>query len=84
MARVFLTGSLRALAGSTGEAIEIPARDLRELLTRLEERIPDIRRRVDEGLSIAIDGDVISDPLLETLEPDSEVHFLPAIQGGRG
>ena len=32
--------------------------------------------------AVAIDGDVVPGALLERLEPDSEVHFLPAISGG--
>ncbi len=81
MARVILTGNLRALAGDTAE-IEIDAANVRELLRALEPHVPGIGKRVDDGLSIAIDGDIIQDPLLEPIGSDSEIHFLPSIQGG--
>lgn len=85
MARVILTGSLRELAGAHGAgAIEIDAANVRELLRALEARVPGIGERVERGLSIAIDGDIVSDPLLEPIGPDSEIHFLPPIQGGSG
>lgn len=81
MARVILTGNLRALAGDRGE-IEVQAANVRELLRALEAHVPGIGKHVDDGLSIAIDGDIIQDPLLEPIAPDSEIHFLPPIQGG--
>jgi hypothetical protein len=33
-------------------------------------------------VAVAIDGEIYSDPLLEPVGPQSEVHFLPAISGG--
>ena len=79
-----MTGRLRALAseGSENGEIEIDARNVRELLLALEPHVPGIGKLVEEGLSIAIDGDIIQDPFLEPTAPDSEIHFLPPIQGG--
>jgi len=31
---------------------------------------------------VAIDGEITNEPLLEPLEPESEVHFLPRVGGG--
>lgn len=81
MAKVILTGGLRSLAGDR-EEIEVRAGNVRELLRALERYLPGIGKQVDDGLSIAIDGDIIQDPLLEPIGPDSEIHFLPPIQGG--
>jgi len=81
VARVILTGNLRSLAGDEGE-IQIEAANVRELLRALEPRLPGIERRVEDGLAIAIDGDIVEDPLLEPIGRDSEIHFLPPIQGG--
>lgn len=79
---MILTGDLREAA--PGGEIDVEASNVRELLQRLEARIPGIGRQVEEGLSIAIDGDIVSDPLLEPIGPDSEIHFLPPIRGGAG
>ena len=81
MARVILRGGLLAAAGEDTD-LEIDASNVRDLLRKLEARLPGIGRKVAEGLSIAIDGDIVSDPLLEPIGPNSEIHFLPPIRGG--
>ena len=78
---MILSGRLREQAGVSGP-LEIDARNVRELLRKLEAQVPGISRKVDEGLSIAIDGDIVQDALLEPIDGDTEIHFLPPIQGG--
>jgi hypothetical protein len=34
------------------------------------------------NMAVAIDGEIIHDPFLEAVGPDSEVHFLFRISGG--
>jgi hypothetical protein len=36
----------------------------------------------DDGMAVAIDGDIHQDALLEPVGPDAEIYFLPAIRGG--
>lgn len=81
MARVVLP---RVLAERVGSPLEqqIEAKDVRALLRALEERYPGIRADLDEQLTVAIDGEILSDPLLEPLEEGSEVHFVPRLSGG--
>ena len=81
LARVVFSGGLRRLAGGASE-LEVDASDVRELMHALEQRFPEISLELLSNMSIAIDGDIIQDPLLEPSEPDSEIHFLPTIQGG--
>jgi molybdopterin synthase sulfur carrier subunit len=81
VATVVLTGALRAHAGGR-ERVEVEARDVRRLFAELDRRFPGIRGRLEGEVSVAIDGEIIGDPLLEEIGPDSEVHFLPRIQGG--
>ena len=81
MARVFLAGGLRDLAGGASE-IEVDAPDVRALVRALNARFPGFAERVDGAMSIAIDGDIIDDPFLEPLQAHSEVHFLPPVSGG--
>lgn len=76
-----LSRDLRWLAGGSVE-IEIDAGNVRDLLRALEAHVPGIVQKVEEGLAIALDGDIIQDPMLEPIGPDTEVHFLPPIQGG--
>ncbi|MCH8257301.1 MAG: hypothetical protein IIA75_05285 [Proteobacteria bacterium] len=34
------------------------------------------------NMAVSIDGEIIHDPLLEAVSPESEVHFLFRISGG--
>ncbi len=81
MARVVFSGALRRLADGASE-LEVDASNVRELVHKIAQRFPGISLELLSGMSIAIDGDIIQDPLLEPIEPDSEIHFLPAVQGG--
>ncbi len=81
MARVHLSGELRQLAeGAT--VIEVDATSVVQLIDRLEDRFPDMKGRLREGIAVAIDGEVMANADYLPLGPESEVHFLPAISGG--
>ncbi|MED5588889.1 MAG: MoaD/ThiS family protein [Chloroflexota bacterium] len=68
--------------------VDLDARNVRQIIERLEELYPGMKDRlVEEGeirsnLAIAIDGDVAIMGMLEKVEENSEVHFVPAIGGG--
>lgn len=61
---------------------EITATDVRQLIRLLELKFPGIRDRLCERTAIAIDGEIFQDPLLQSIDENSEVYFLPAIEGG--
>ena len=69
--------------------VEIAAANVRQVIDRLEELYPGIKARLVEGgqilpnLAVAIDGEVARMGLLEKVGETSEVHFVPAIAGGR-
>ena len=63
------------------ERVDIDASDVRSLIRALDAMFPGIGNRLRDG-AIAIDGEIINDPLLEPIEPDSEIHFLPQVSGG--
>ena len=81
MARVFLSGTLKQLAGGESE-IEVEARDVRQLLRALAERYPELAPHLESGYAIAIDGEIFQDAWFAPIRPDSEVHLVPAIRGG--
>ena len=89
VATVYIPSMLRTLAGNRDE-IEVPGTTVGELVERLNERYPELGSRLTDGerlrssLSVAIDGEVSTLGLLDRVEPDSEVHFVPAIAGGLG
>ena len=81
MATVILPASFSEWTGGT-ERVDVDVRDVRQLIRALDERFPGLGEKLRDGTAIAIDGEIINDPLLEPIEPDSEVHFLPPISGG--
>ena len=81
MARVFLSGTLKQLAGGVSE-LELEAADVRQLLRALGERLPELAPHLDSGYAIAIDGEIFQDAWFAPIRPDSEVHLVPAIRGG--
>lgn len=81
MPRVVFSGDLRRLAGGA-EEVEVEAADIRQLLRVLGERFPDMRAHLEQGVAVAVDGEIYQDGWLEPIAPDSEVHLLPRIGGG--
>lgn len=81
MAQVYLPEPL--LQFSAGETqLEMAVEDYRGLIAALESRFPGIAAAIDADFAVVIDGDIINEPLLEPIAPDSEVHFLHRIGGG--
>ena len=82
MAKVVLPlDAARAFADGVTQ-LEVDANDVRQLLRVLDQRFPGLGQRLRTGTAIAVDGEIFQDPYLEVVRPDSEVYFLPAIEGG--
>lgn len=81
MARVVLIGNLAQLTGGVAE-LRISATSVKHLFQQLAELHPAIRPHLDEGVAVAIDGQIYQDALFQTIAPESEVFILPQIAGG--
>jgi molybdopterin converting factor small subunit len=81
MARVVLVGNLVQLTGGVAE-FDLPATSVKHLFALLTERHPALGRHLEEGVAVAIDGQIYQDPLLEPIDPASEVFVIPQIAGG--
>jgi sulfur-carrier protein len=81
MARVVLVGNLAQLTGGVAE-FQLSATSVKQLFQQLTEMHPAIGRHLEEGVAVAIDGQIFQDALLEPIAPDSEVFVLPQIAGG--
>lgn len=82
MAKVVLSYELaQQYAGGQSE-VEVDAGDFRALVRALDARYPGLGEELKVGLAVAIDGEIFQEPFLEPIGPDSEVYFLPAIEGG--
>lgn len=88
MATIFIPSMLQSLTGGA-KRVDCDARNIRQVIERLEELYPGIKDRLVENgelrpnLAVAIDGDVAIMGMLEKVGENSEVHFVPAIGGGR-
>ncbi len=81
MAKVVLVGNLKLFTGGEFE-LELDVGNVRQLLRRLGERHPDLAPHLEEGLAVAIDGQIFQDDWFAPIGPDSEVHLMPKIAGG--
>ena len=81
MAHVVLIGNLRQYTDGVSE-MHVQANSIRQLFARLGERFPDLAPHLEEGLAVAIDGQIYQDSLLQPIGETSEVHILPQIAGG--
>ena len=81
MPRVVLVGNLAQLTGGVAE-FDLPATSVKQLFQQLAERHPALARHLEEGVAVAIDGQIYQDALLEPIGSDSEVFVLPQIAGG--
>ena len=81
MAHVTLIGNLRQYTGGVTE-LDVDAANVRQLFARLGERYPALAPHLEQGLAVAIDGQIYQDALLQPIASDSDVHVLPQIAGG--
>ena len=82
MPHVVMTGiAARKFTGGQTE-FDVEANTVRRMIVELERRYPGLGHQIDEGMAIAIDGEIFQDAYLEELKPDSEVVLIPKIGGG--
>ena len=81
MVNVVLWGSLKQSAGGTS-AVNVEARDIRELFGKLEELHPGLKPHIDRGIAVSINGRIFRDSWSEKIPEGAEVYLLPRIAGG--
>ena len=87
MATIFIPAQLRILTAGT-EKLEMDVHNVREVIDQLEQHFPGIRDRlcqedqISPSLQISIDSVITSRGMIANIQPNSEVHFIPAIAGG--
>ena len=88
MSTIFIPTMLQKLT-SGAKSIEMKASNVRQVVEQLEELYPSIKGphvendEMQEGLAVVVDGDVAIMGLLTKVSENSEVHFVPAIGGGK-
>ncbi len=89
MAQVWIPRRLQSLTGGR-KMVEVTGSTVRRLIDSLENQYPGLKARLYDaerdslapGIAVTIDGVVREMGLLEKVQEESEVHFLPAISGG--
>ena len=81
MPRVVLIGNLAQLTGGVAE-FDLSATSVRQLFRQLGELHPALAPHLEEGVAVAIDGQIYQDAMFQEIGPESEVFVLPQIAGG--
>jgi molybdopterin synthase sulfur carrier subunit len=81
MATVFIPAMWRDDFGGLRE-VSADGATVGEVVEALAVTYPGIKEKLTASVSVAVDGEVTPLGLLEAVEPDSEIHFVPAIRGG--
>jgi len=82
LARVTLMSWLaQRYAGGVVEH-DVPGDSVRHVIRILDERFPGLGPQLEQGVAVAIDGEIYQNAFLEPIGRDSEVCFMPALEGG--
>lgn len=81
MINVNFTSSFRAALGG-GDGLKIEATTLRELMRILVAKYPRMQSHIDDGMVLAINGEIYRDNWDVEIAEGSEVYLMPRIQGG--
>lgn len=88
MATVFIPSLLRDLTGGQ-DTVRVAGSTVREVIEALDQAYPGVKTRLCEGtglrrgLAVAVDTELSRQGLKHPVSETSEVHFLPAVSGGR-
>lgn len=81
LVKVSFISSFRSALGGA-ESLEIQAKTLRELMSKLLANYPRLQKHLDEGIALAIDGEIYRDNWDVELKDGAEVFLMPRLQGG--
>ena len=81
MVRVKLWGSLRHLANGE-EFVEVDAQNFKQLLDALSKKYPALKKEIDRGVSMALDGVIYREAWFTPISAENEVVLMPYMEGG--
>ncbi len=87
MVKVFVPTMLQSATGGVKQ-VDVEARNVRQVIEKLDEMFPGIAGRLTEdgeirsNLAVDVDGEVARMGLMQRVSETSEIHFVPAIGGG--
>ena len=81
MLKVGFTGALRSSVNGHAQ-VDAQASTIRELLSGLVQRYPDLAEHGEQCIAVALDGEIFRDDWSKPIPDGSTVFLLPRIQGG--
>jgi molybdopterin synthase sulfur carrier subunit len=82
MPHIVISGSAaRRFTGGISE-FDVEANTFRRLILELDRRFPGLGEQIEEGMAVAVDGEIYQDAYQVPFKPDSEIYLIPKIGGG--
>tara|TARA_B100000745_G_C20108123_1_gene379243 strand:- start:685 stop:948 length:264 start_codon:yes stop_codon:yes gene_type:complete len=87
MAEVWMSTRMQRFAGGL-ERVQVVGATVRQIVNNLEQEYPGMKtvlcidNEIDPGIAVVIDGETGNLGMLDKVNEDSEVHFIPAMSGG--
>lgn len=81
MPEVELFGGLRDSAGGA-KVVNVEGKTIAELLGNLTKKFPAMSERIDQGIAVAIDGNIYRDDWQQPIPKGAEVVLITRIAGG--
>ena len=87
MAEVWIPSRMQTITRGL-EQVQVEGATVRQILNNLEKEYPGIKEElvyeddIMPGIAVIIDGETGNLGMLDKVQENSEIHFLPAISGG--
>ena len=87
MPEVWVPSRMQTVTGGQ-QRVRVAGATIRQVVDNLEKEYPGIKAQLCDGdqimpgMAVIVDGDLTGLGLLQRVQGDSEIHFLPAIGGG--
>lgn len=64
------------------KSVQVEGTTIRELLQNIEREYPSLHKRIEQGIAVAIDGDIYRDDWEQPIPEGAEVVLMTRIAGG--
>ena len=87
MPEVWMSPRMQRISGGR-EQVRVEGATIRQVVNNLEKEFPGMKEElcdeddIDPGIAVIIDGETGNLGMLERVNEDSEIHFIPAMAGG--
>ena len=89
MPEVWMSPRMQRITGGKEQG-QVAGATIRQVVDNLEKEYPGMKEELCEdndlnpGIAVVVDGETSNLGMLERVNEDSEIHFIPAMAGGSG